>query len=207
MSGAQPTRPPAEAPVGPIVVPNAAKPSPTHPNGFPLRAAFALHQWCRFARPSACHAEGQGFESLQPLPWKPLAERVPLLGTPPLEVVADGFLGRVRFQSAYGALTPDRAGLVGGQPSTRSSASRPPPPMSISSPASEPSTISATAGSTSARTGSLARIARKSSSSSCLRRSRPISSTPGVRLRARSQSSLGCRRARRGSRPRPAGRR
>jgi hypothetical protein len=37
---AQKTGPPTEAPVVPIVVPNAAKPTPTRPNGFPLQAAF-----------------------------------------------------------------------------------------------------------------------------------------------------------------------
>src|SRR5215216_4554423 len=60
------------------------------------REATRLQVVCAWTPPppSACHAEGRGFESLQPLPLETRSQSgFPLLSKPPLEMLADGFLG------------------------------------------------------------------------------------------------------------------
>jgi len=60
------------------------------------------------------HAEGRGFESHQPLSWKPAPRAgFRLFGTDCRRPSAEGFSGRVRHRSPISPFRPDRAGLFG----------------------------------------------------------------------------------------------
>src|SRR5215217_5012106 len=89
------------------------------PHGLPLETAAILAvraAVAQLARASACHAEGRGFESLQPLRSNPLVERVRASVCLSRPAVAEQFSGRVRFGSGYLASGVDREALLDAAP-------------------------------------------------------------------------------------------